>query len=501
MRTLAVVLAVAFAVAPGAGAGEAPKRAERQTDLEEVVKLALERNLRLAAERINPERADTVIVEETAIFDPTAYGELSRSKIKDQPTSGFAASRRQQGAGMLGVAKLFPLGTAVDAHFGATKNWSNFAFPGVVVIDPAYEEEWGLTLKQPLLRGFGVRVNTAGIATARIERRVAQAELRDVALQTVLDAKRTYWELVFAIGNRGLLQSSLERAQSLRNVVIQAKIDARVLGPRDPHVLQADAEIAVRHEAIVIAEDMIRNAEESLKVITDLAADPAVWNVALVPTTQPPADLPPLDAERAVQTALKRRPDYKQAELAIEAQDIALFVRRNQVLPKVDLMAGGGHTGLGGNWNAADHSLGTLDYYNWMLGISIEYPLGNRAAHARLRRTRLERQRATISLSALERQIQLEVRNAVRKVTTNAESRRAAEVSVRAEQERVRTEEIRFKEAGVGTSQDVLDAQSDLARAEIRSLRALLNLSEALDALERIQGTLLDAANVTFEEE
>ena len=52
-----------------------------------------------------------------------------------------------------------------------------------------------------------------------------------------------------------------------------------------------------------------------------------------------------------------------------------------------------------------------------------------------------------------------------------------------------------------GTLQDVLDASAALAEAERRTLRALINLNQAVTQVQRTTGTLLEASNVVFEEE
>jgi len=86
-------------------------------------------------------------------------------------------------------------------------------------------------------------------------------------------------------------------------------------------------------------------------------------------------------------------------------------------------------------------------------------------------------------------------------VATGVERIRAADASVGADQERLRAEQIRYEEANLGTLQDVLDAEKELAEARIRRLRALIDLNRALVDAERLQGTLLESLNVAWEEE
>jgi len=500
MKTLPAALLVLVGLSPALSAGQAPpRRPSRDLSLEQAVRLALAHNLRLAAEKINPQLAHTVIVEQQAVFDPTTYGEFGRAKSKEQSTTAILGERQQSAHGTLGVAKLFPPGTLIDVHAGGSREWSD-TDPIFAAFNPAYRQEWGISITQPLLRGFGVRVNTAGIATARNERRIAQAQLRDVALATLADVEKAYWELVFAIRHRELLEASLRAASKIQSNV-QERVKVGDMAERDPRVKQAAAGVAIRQEEIVAADQTIRDAEDALKVITDLAADPKVWNVGLHPTTEPPQTVPPLDPDKAADTALAKRPDYQQAKLAIQNQQILIDVHRNELRPRLDLTAGYGNTGLGTYWNRTDHELGTADYYAWTLGITFEYPLGNRAARSRYRRARLGHDQAKIHLRALERQIQLEVRNAVRAVATGVERIRAADASVGADQERLRAEQIRYEEANLGTLQDVLDAEKELAEARIRRLRALIDLNRALVDAERLQGTLLESLNVAWEEE
>ncbi len=509
-NTIALGIALASIIA-ALEAGEAPKppkpepaaekplkrpRPTRPLSLSDAIALALKHNLTLAAERINPKLAHTVIVEQESIFDPTAYGELNRAKSKEQTPTGLFGERQQSATGTLGIAKLLPPGTLVDVNVGGGRDWNDYPF---VATNPAYSERWGISISQPLLRGAGVRVNTAGIATAQNERRLAQAALRQAAITTVADVTRAYWQLVLAVRDRELVQRSLDRALGLQREV-QIRVDVGAL-PAKPNVEQAKAEVAVRQEEIVRADQAIHDAENALKVITDMAADDAVWGVALAPTTAPDQNVPALDPDAAVRTALARRPDYQQAQIAIENQGILVYVRRNETKPKLDLVAGFGNSGLGGSWNGAEHHLGSLDYYQWTLGLTFEVPLGNRAARARYRRARLQHDQAQIYLRALERQIQLELRNAVRAVATDVESLRAAEQSVKAVEARLSAETEKFKQGQDVTTQDLLDAQAALAEAERRALATLIALTNSLVDVERLQGTILEASNIVWEDE
>lgn len=497
MLSRPALLLMVVAGALRAAGGEATSRATRELSIDDVVRMALERNLRLAAEKLNPQRADAVVEEQRGAFDPVAVGEVSASGLRTVPRQQGAESRRRQMSASAGIVKLFELGTTVEAKTGGGRLWSN---EPDLLVNPAYDALWSVSIAQPLLRGFGVRVNTARIASSLNERRIAIAQLRHVGIQTVREAKRNYWELVHAIRAKALLEQAQARAEHLVDLV-NVRVQAKDLGPHDPSVGQAKAGVAARHERVVVADDNIRAVEDRLRVITEMAADPASWGQALTPTTEPVVTEPTLDVDRAMEVALANRPDYQAAQILIENQDLAVEVARNGLLPRLDLKASLANTGLGDTPHRAGHSFGTFDNYEWSFGLVLEVPLGNRAERARYRRANLDRQQAVLGLRILERQIQIEVRDAIRAVTTSLERLRAAEATVRAEEDRVRAEEIRFKEAKLGTSQDVLFAQDALADAELRRLRALIDLNIALVELERAKGTLLDSSNVFFFED
>jgi len=505
-RWLVLLCGSALAGACALG-GEAKPRPSRDLSIEEVVRLAVERNLRLAAERLNPERAETAVDEERAAFDPKAFSELNASRVKQELRQQNDLTSQRKWSASAGIVKLFELGTTVEARLGASRDRNNL--PNAVV-NPAYDETAGVTLTQPLLRGFGVRVNTARIAASQNEQRIALAQLRQVALQTVSDARRAYWELVFAVRDRDLVRLSFKRGEELRDIV-QTLVEAKVLAGRAADVGQAQAELAVRQEQLVVAEEAIRRVEDVLKVIIEMVDEPGAWPLAFVPTSQPAPSAPAVDPDEAMATALLRRPEYHAAQIAIGTRDIALGVARNELLPKLDLKASLDYMGLGSSSSRADHSFGTMDHYQWTAGLVFEYPLGNRAARARYRRATLERQQATLELRLVERQIQLEVRNAARALETALARLKAADESVRGQEERLRAQTILFKEGGAvrpetdgvlvrtrTTAQDVIFAQDSLSAAERRRLRALVDVNAASVELERTKGTLLDASGIVF---
>ena len=107
----------------------------------------------------------------------------------------------------------------------------------------------------------------------------------------------------------------------------------------------------------------------------------------------------------SLKEAFAYRPDYNQAKMDIEARHIMVKYTKNQTLPRVDLFGTIGTMGLAGrdqpkctisfgggsrgsptktHWDDVADSMASGDYYNYAVGIKIEFPFGNRFAKSQL---------------------------------------------------------------------------------------------------------------------
>ena len=106
------------------------------------------------------------------------------------------------------------------------------------------------------------------------------------------------------------------------------------------------------------------------------------------------AEAAPLAAH--LELALRHRPEMNEARLVLERGDLALVQTRNGLLPRLDLFVNLGRTGFADSFAAANRRING-ETYNLEAGVSLEYPLGNRAArasHEGAALTRLQRRAA-----------------------------------------------------------------------------------------------------------
>ena len=124
--------------------------------------------------------------------------------------------------------------------------------------------------------------------------------------------------------------------------------------------------------------------------------------------------------------------------------------------------------------------------------------MGNRAAKSRLQQARLQRFQRISTKRNREGLITLEVLNAGDQLEANWQRILASRQNVIVSGRLYEAEKRQF-ELGLRTSTEVLNAQTNLADAQLAELSALVEYQIALVDLAYATGTLLGAANVEWE--
>ena len=207
-----------------------------------------------------------------------------------------------------------------------------------------------------------------------------------------------------------------------------------------------------------------------------------------------------LDLETEALTALEERPDYKVFQVAVRSRDIELVVAKNQKLPVVDLAATFGLNGLGHNTAQSLKTMGKLNYNDLEASLSVEVPIGNRAAKAGYLEARLNKVKALLEFKNAQDDIIIAIKRDVRNVLTNLKQIRSTRAARELAEERLRAEEEKFN-VGTALILDVLEAQTLLAEAESAERSAIVEYNKSLIQLERDKGTLLERDRIFLSSE
>jgi len=510
----AVVLAWLGAGRPGGWAQEAPSAGESAVapgvslSLEEVLKAALERNLDIAVSRVDPKISDTRVESAQAVFDPSisssaVVGE-DNSPQADRLSGQFVTSSKNK---TFAAAYLDPLKIGSTFQFEVSTNRHLPGDPG-----PTYFTQALATYTQPFLRNFGAEVNRTGIVIAQNNQRISKSRFRQTVMDTLASAEKAYWDLNFAILDLKTNEASLQLA---RDFLAQTQVKVRV-GTLPPiEITQAQAGVADREEAVIVAGNAIRTAEDNLRQLINVPSDSPLWDQSILPSDTPQVLEKLVDEKEAVKTAMERRPELEQARLDLASRDADLGFRRNQRLYRLDLVATYGASGLSGAFNIRDPitglpigftSSGVGESFDevarrgssiWSAELQLGIPLGNRAADAAYAAAHLNQDQSRLSVQRLEQQVRVEVRDAVRQLETNLKRVRAAQANTKLQHEKLEAEQKKYQN-GLSTTFQVLQFQTDLTSAESRENRAVVDYNKSLVDLDRTLGILTDTRNVVI---
>lgn len=486
-----MVLAGAAAALILAGAAGTAQAAEPLTvSLDECIDHALRENLGLKTTVLGLRTGDYSIIKAESVFDPSISLSVSRDEshtpnFLDYISVSAITQKRSSAQLTYGQA----LSTGADWGLGIYNTMSE----SNIEIQKNYTSYVGMQVNQPLLRGFGRRVNRSGIYLARLDRDSDVHVLRQQASNLVYDVIASYWTLAYDRRTLDVRRLSLAQADSLL-AYNRKGLELGVLVESD--VLEAQSERLRRQQELLDQESAIRDDEDTLRrLLNVVGADE--WEGTIITGDEFPEQVSEPDPEVVLEDALANRPEYLGALTTIERAALTETVAENRARPGLDLNAQYRLNGSGATYGKDIEKLGNADAYGWNVGLLFSYPLRNRSAHADLEQRRIDRRRAELSLKDLEQTIAVELRTATRNIASTRERIEVARMEVEVNERKLRMEEERFRNH-LSTSYFVLQFQRDLANARGNLNRAVVDRLVAVAAFERARGTLLGDRDISI---
>jgi outer membrane protein TolC len=476
----------------------------RRITIDEAVKLALEQNLDVQVERLNPELRDLAVSSARTAWTPVVSGGLTY-RNQDQPPSSFLSGADQKVESdavgpTFGWSQLLPIGTSYQVNFDSTRSKTNNRFSS---FNPSLTGNLDVSIVQPLLRDFKINAQKYQLQVAQKQREISDVALQQQIATTIYRVKNAYWDYKYALASLDVARQSLDLArESLRNT--RSRVEIGTLAPID--VVEAESEVAAREEAVITAEASIGRAEDSLRTLVFDPSKQDLWNTPLDPVDPVPFQVQSVDVDGAVRKALRERTDLQQTRKNIETTGLGTKYYQNQAKPALDLRVDYNSTGLAGTQLITDgqfpnptildtvkRSYGSLlgdlfsnSFPTWAFSVNLSYPIGKSSAEVALARTRLDERQQDLSLRSQELSIVSQVRDAARSLVANSkrvDATRAARVLA---ERRLDAEEKKFA-AGMSTSFQVFQAQRDLAAAKNNELRAVLDYTQSQVTYDTVQ--------------
>jgi len=473
--------------------------------MEEAVRMALENNLGIQAEKLNPEIQNYVVARANAVWAPSLVSAFTRSNSTAPPTSFLSqtASVVTDGTsfGQAGLQQALRWGGGnytftFDGSRGTTND------PGSPFPQSLQSHMSGI-FNQPLLRNFKIDNNRANLMQQHNLQTVADLQLQQRVTQTSLAVRTAYYNLVGAISGLDVANESLDLAKrALKDN--QTRVEVGTMAPID--ITAAEAEVASNEEGVILQQAAIQSAQDQLRTLVMNSSQPGFWATTFKPTDQPTLQPYDINLDAAVKNALEHRTDIQQLKKQMQNTDVSARLAQNQRLPGIDLQARYGVTGIGGTRNIYDTSgltqdiIGTSvkgfgdvlrdvfgnDFRTWSVALNFSYPLGTSQADAALAQARLTQKQEGTQLTDLETAVTAQVREAARQVDTNLKRVEATRKASELAQKRLEAENKRFT-VGLSSTFELFQAQRDLSRAKQSELSALIDYNRAIVAYEAVQ--------------
>ena len=491
------------------------QEAEKQLTLEECILFALENNLNIAVEVLNPELADISASIQKEKFLPSLSFNYNTQETNNPSYSWIEAAGQVTSLyDDYGVRleQLFPTGGAITASLYSYKSDTNQKFQ---TINPRYGSRLSFTLTQPLLRDFGFKVTRREIIVANNDAQISEVNFKESLIQTIYDVEAAYWEYVYSLEDLKAMKQSLKLAQDLlaKN---RREVEVGMLAPIE--VLSAESEVAAREADIIEAESLVKNNEDTLKTIINITKEEDIKLLDIVPVDKLTYEERVMNLDEALLIGMQNRPDLEASRIDIKSRDIELNYAKNQLLPGLNLEASYWSPGVSGtkivykdNNPLTDVVVGTVPgdaakaledtfsfaYKNWSVGLTLSIPVETIFSRAQLAQAKVNFRQAKLRLKNHEQQAFLEIRNAVRNVKSNYKRVQAYRAARELSEKTLKAEEKKL-EVGLSTNYTVLQFQRDLASAKSNEIRAIIDYNLALADLDRVLGTTLESKGIHF---
>ncbi len=473
--------------------------------LEQVIKMAVQKNLEIQIERYNPMIALANLKGLYGAYDPAlgVSGQHSYQKAGSTLLQGTIEipGQRSESDNISGsISGQLPIGTRYTLSLTATdtegtryafdtNTWRSLSIPYSVG-----RGSLTLDVTQPLLKNLWIDSPRLNIRVAKNRLQYSQLTFKQRVMNIVTTVEQTYYDL---IAQREYVRVQEKAVELAKQLVTENRKRAEIGAMTPLDVKQAEAQLAAAEADLISARNNLAIQEHALKkLIADKYSELADVQIEPSETLQAPVQV--FDRQLSWARALTERPEILQAKLDLERLGVQLKYDRNQLFPELDVRVGGGYAGSTPEFSGIFGDIRDREQPFYYVGAQITLPIGNVAARNNYKATKLALEQAMLTLKRLERDIMAQVDDAIRqaessylRVAATRKAREYAEIALEAE--------MRKLEAGKSTTYTVTQMQRDLTAAMSSEVQALANYNKALSQLSFVEGTTLERLGINIQ--
>lgn len=474
----------------------------------------VERNAQILLARLQSQVAERAAAAERALYDPVAFASGRREYRNQQRTLDDVQRNLQEllngGSGGLaltldqqinnfegGVRTRAPSGAELSVAVRNQQRRSNML--------ERYTDQTELrasvvvTLKQPLLRGYGRDVVETDLRVAELESKVAAADYVQNLERISAEALTAYWQLHRAGAVAEVLRRSRDTAASLLRDVEQ-----RVEAGRSPPlgVLEARSVLMLREAELSKAAQTRQDAEARIKALLRVGADELRAVPVRIEASLGPSAFhhEPDISVAALERAIDRWPAVRIAALRRDQALLRLKFAENQRKPNLDVQATYGTSGLGFDSHRIKQEALTTRYPEWTLGLNYEMPLyGNRKATGQYEAQWLRARQASEELLGVRSGLAVDLRSRIEQLRPARDeiAKLREEVETRGRLVELETMQVRM---GITRLGQLLMREQEFVESSIRLVEGQTRYALLLTGIMLANGSLLPAHGIEVQE-
>jgi outer membrane protein len=425
----------------------------RRLTLNDALSLALEYNRELKVARLEREKSNQSVRE--------AWGNVYPSLTL---TGQFAHSFRNTNF------FIFPAG------FGGPPGAGGGGTTGPVQIVATGINSINATLQftQSLYRG----AIWAGIRASSVVYEISEESYISAKATTITEVKKAYYDVLIAQESARLIEQSIARNE----LALQ---DARQLYRQglaaDIDTLRAFVAVENLKPQLIKALNGVETAKIALKVKIGLPADE---ELELTDSLKFEDKIGDLTFAQAYQEALAMRPEIKQLELQVRANEEQIAAEFSNFLPTLDAFVQAQVLTLQTDFNIGSYQWGT----NLAAGLQLSVPIFSGFRNdARLARAEMEKRQNQTRLENLQEIIRSEISVSLSNVM-EAKKRIAVQATTVQSAERSYALTRSRRKQGIGSQLELTDAELALNQAKVNYLQAVYDYLVAVANLEKALG-------------
>ena len=326
----------------------------------------------------------------------------------------------------------------------------------------------GVTFKLPLFRGGRL---VRGVNVAEMKKAVAQDNYRMNRQELVYNISSVFYKIaqlekLFLANDASVKQ--LEEHKRNVEVYLETGSVPRL------DLLKTDVELSHAIENRLVVKNSLASTYELLKTL--MGMDDMTVEISIIPEETMSQLRTTL--EESMSMAISQRPDYKAVVKKRLISEEKVKIAEGKRLP--DVFAAGQYGGMAGT--------DTQLKENWYYGVRLTMPIFDGGLiRAEINKERVELAKVREEERSLKLSITREVRDGHLSIANAQERIDVTQKAIESAREGLRVERLKY-DTGAGTSQEVIDAQTALLRAEADYHQAIFDRKTALAYLKKAVG-------------